>query len=627
MCSHSRFALLAAVIAAIVLLIGVTQTAVATTGNVRLTNDTASSGGYVSAYTLATGIPYTDDIIKECSISGGRQNEPAVAIDPRDTNVILGSSNDYCGVYQPFGSPTPSAIGPIWLGYYRSQNGGASFTSSLVPGYPGDTSPYAALAQIRTASSGDPVIAWDNHGRAFFASESSGDPAGTKKTFGDEWIATFDNPGGETGATVDDGKRFVGSVTVAKGSSAPNLLGKFTDKTSIEADRTGGRCDGNVYFAYSRFTGNQGSVAIYVSRSTDHGATWSTPAKISSAKDVQFPDIAVTGNGHIYVTWRVFAAQAGEEDSIQYAKSTDCGDTFAPSQTIRTIDANDAVDVAAPQPVPTSSANDDPLFNNGGIAAGSLARDCGDFGNACQSGYTFFRRDTQVRSTADQHDTSTETIYLVFDGTKAGTEVSTGTTYGTNGPGTAGQARTFFFRLNGATGAATAPRILSDPAAGHQVFPDISVDQGRLFAMWWDSRNDPAYSVTRPIGNDATGMTTASLDVYWTSSTNKGNSWSTAQQLTTVTTNPNFEQFSNRTIPFAGDYLWVSSIGGSAYAVWTDWRNTVAGADPREATTNDNDGVTADVLQCRTNTNGSWSGDRCPHAGGIDQNIYGSSLP
>src|SRR5438093_1198852 len=87
MSSHSRFALLAAVIAAIVLLIGVTQTAVATTGNVRLTNDTASSGGYVSAYTLATGIPYTDDIIKECSISGGRQNEPAAAIDPRDTNA------------------------------------------------------------------------------------------------------------------------------------------------------------------------------------------------------------------------------------------------------------------------------------------------------------------------------------------------------------------------------------------------------------------------------------------------------------------------------------------------------------------------------------------------------------
>jgi len=105
------------------------------------------------------------------------------------------------------------------LGYYRSENGGVSFQSSLVPGYPGDTSPYAVLAKVRTASAGDPVIAWDAHGRVFFGSESSGDPAGTAKTFGDEWVATFDNPAGENGATIDDGKRFRGSTIVAKGSA------------------------------------------------------------------------------------------------------------------------------------------------------------------------------------------------------------------------------------------------------------------------------------------------------------------------------------------------------------------------------------------------------------------------
>src|SRR5216683_1702933 len=128
--------------------------------NVRLTNDV--SGGYTSAYTLATGIPYTDTVLTECSIARGRQNEPAVAVDPRNTQVLIGSSNDYCGVYA--GSTTTFVpAGPIWLGYYRSENGGASFVSSLVPGYPGDTSPYADLAKIRTASSGDPVIAWDGH--------------------------------------------------------------------------------------------------------------------------------------------------------------------------------------------------------------------------------------------------------------------------------------------------------------------------------------------------------------------------------------------------------------------------------------------------------------------------------
>jgi len=47
-------------------------------------------------------------------------------------------------------------------------------------------------------------------------------------------------------------------------------------------------CDGNVYFSWSRFTGN-GGVGIYFSRSTDHGVTFSSPMKLSaSIQDVQF---------------------------------------------------------------------------------------------------------------------------------------------------------------------------------------------------------------------------------------------------------------------------------------------------------------------------------------------------
>jgi len=590
--------------------------------NVRLSHDDAT-GNYISLYTQNTpGSTYDDGVLRECRIARGRQNEPSGAMDPRNANVILGSSNDYCGVYQPFGATVQQPVGPIWLGYYRSQDGGATFQSTLVPGYPGDTSPYAALAHIRTAGSGDPVIAWDNHGRAFFGSESSDDPAGTKKTFGDVWVATFDNPGGETGATVNDGKRFVRSEIVARGSSAPNLLGKFNDKTAIEADRSGSSCDANVYFAYSRFTGN-GGVAIYFSRSTDHGATWSSPKKLSSATDVQFPDISVAGNGHVYVTWRTFMQKKHDTDSIQITKSTDCGATFAPPSTIATFVPNDAVDVADPQPTPAQANPDDPAGEEEPDASGSLARDCGDFDAACQSGYTFFRRDTQVRSTADQKSSS-EWIYLVYDATK-GAQVPTGTTYGTNGPGTAGQAATFFFRYNGATGEKSTPRVIDNQARGHQVFPDISADAGVLFAIWWDSRNDPQYSITRPIGNSATGMTVPSLDVFSSKSTNNGTTWSTGVILTTQPSNPNYEQFSNRTVPFAGDYLWVTNIGNAAYATWTDWRNTVAGTDPRERTAEDNDA--ADVKQCRTVSGGVWSGDLCPHAGGLDQDIYGAALP
>ena len=97
------------------------------------------------------------------------------------------------------------------------QDGGASFTSSLVPGYPDDTSPYADRAHVRTATAGDPVLAWDSHGRLFAGAEASDDPAGSKKTFGDVWVATFVNPDGPSGARVNDGKEFRRSVTVARG--------------------------------------------------------------------------------------------------------------------------------------------------------------------------------------------------------------------------------------------------------------------------------------------------------------------------------------------------------------------------------------------------------------------------
>src|SRR5437773_7831391 len=117
-------------------------------GNTRLTNDAFGLGGYVSDYTLVTGAPYTDSVLTACSQSRGRQNEPAVAVDPRNPQVIVGSSNDYCPVFQADG--TFLGLGDVWLGYYRSEDAGMSFVSSLVPGYQGDASAYATRAHVRT---------------------------------------------------------------------------------------------------------------------------------------------------------------------------------------------------------------------------------------------------------------------------------------------------------------------------------------------------------------------------------------------------------------------------------------------------------------------------------------------
>jgi hypothetical protein len=116
--------------------------------------------------------------------------------------------------------------------------------------------------------------------------------------------------------------------------------------------------------------------------------------------------------------------------------------------------------------------------------------------------------------------------------------------------------------------------------------------------------------------------------VFATRSLDGGASWDASTRISDVTTNPNYEQFDNRTVPFAGDYLWITSYGQFSYGTWTDWRDTVNGTDPRERP-EDEDRATADVRQCRTfdPATGAWTSDQCPHNGGIDQNIYGDYTP
>jgi hypothetical protein len=607
------------VIATSLALVCVVPAAQASPANARLTNDNSS---YVSDYRLVTGQPYTDAVLTACSQSRGRQNEPADAVDPRNTQVIVGSSNDYCGVFQASGAFL--GLGNVWLGYYRSENGGASFTSSLVPGYQGDQSPYAARAHVRTADSGDPVLAWDNHGRLFAGSESSVNAEKPTQTAGDVWVATYENPDGPVGATTNDGKEFVRSLDVAQGSAAP-AAGLFHDKTAIEVDRTGGACDGNVYFAWARFTGNIFSgpngfnSSVYFARSTDHGKTFSAPMKLTqTVHDIQFPDIAVTGDGHVYVTYRQFAdvRSNSKVDAIDYDVSTDCGASFSAPKMVQSFEPYDPTDL-----------------DNSGAVAGF----CGDFAFHCQSGYTFMRGGTQVRSTADQHDASHDYVYVVYDPSIPGTEVPSGTTYGSvtsedlpaqYHQNVGSQSGIYFFRLDGTTGAHTTPTLIDDPRGhgGLQRFPDISVDGGTMHALWWDSRNDPCYSPQRPIGNCADGSTVASLDAFGSSGSTATLAWSPSTRLSSVRSNPNWEQFGGRAFPFGGDYLYISSVGAFSYGVWTDWRDVVAGSDPREGGDADADG--ADVMQCRAqNADGSFGPDTCPYAGGLDQNIYGDVTP
>ena len=368
-----RFMMRALLVIAAMAMVCVGAISASTPGaDVRLTHD-ALDPGYVSAYTLATGTAYTDATLQECS----RCSRSAERARGRDRSA--GPGGDSRGLerllrrLQPNGYERtgPVAVGPIWLGYYRSEDGGAQlheFACSRLSGRHRRRT-RAARAGIRTASAGDPVIAWDSAGprvlRVRELGRSCRHAEDLRRRVGRavSYPATGPTRGRIPTASSSRARRWSRS-----GTSAPNLLGKFNDKTTIEADHNSdGRCDNNVYFSWSRFTGKCGGVGIYFVRSTDHGETFSQSNEVSQTiHDVQFPDIAITGNGDVYLFFRSFASGRGHEgDEIYFVKSTDCGATFTQPTVLTSFIRSDAKDESDPEAVPAQSRPDDPLFGEG----------------------------------------------------------------------------------------------------------------------------------------------------------------------------------------------------------------------------------------------------------------------
>jgi len=545
-------------------------------GNVRVTHDTGSA--YVSADQLAGG-SYTDATLTRCGVDRRMQNEPTLALDPRNPAVRTSGSNDYCTV------PTN---GDAWAGFYRSSDSGLTWADSLLPGYLHDGSTQGLASPVHQMTlggafaAGDPVQAWDTNGNVFFMGNNFnrgiGDGIVTRDNTGDVWVATY-APGNASDSTTD-GSHYVRTVILSTNTFG---LGSFNDKTGIQVDQTGSPFSGTVYAAWSDFHGF-GCNQINISRSTDHGATFSAPMKISgSICNNQGPNIAIGPAGQVYVSWFGQMSGAFGQNTralgAAFAASTDGGSSFSMANVVVPFDP----------------------FTSGAFA-GNGSRDCGDGPFACPSGQTFPRFDLAQPTIA----TDGGAIYMAFQVKLA-----------------SGQGQTQFVKsTNG--GATWSPAAAVDAqATGHQFFPWITASAGRLSVAYYDSRADADYAPNRAPCNSATGVGSACLGVWYSSSTDGGASWS-HQQLTDTLSNPNFEQFGGRRIPFIGDYIMVSAVGGSIAAVWTDSRNVVGAPDTSATSDQDGNDVAGDPETGGTCTS---SFNHCfDLTGGLDQNVYTANV-
>ncbi len=112
---------------------------------------------------------------------------------------------------------------------------------------------------------------------------------------------------------------------------------------AIDVDNSGGACDGTLYAAFGDLTSSSSSVNtadVYVSRSTNGGASWSTPVKVNDdglSNRIQFHPFLVVdqSNGQVVVAWHDARNDSNNRKVDYYvARSTDCGQTFSANQQV-----------------------------------------------------------------------------------------------------------------------------------------------------------------------------------------------------------------------------------------------------------------------------------------------------
>ncbi|HEY3183336.1 MAG TPA: sialidase family protein [Gaiellaceae bacterium] len=209
------------------------------------------------------------------------QAEVAVAVDPRDPNVLLGGSGSF---------ERSDRV-------YSSTDGGATWSSLPLPVGRG------------LCAFGDPAVTIDAAGRQYYAYL-----AGGCLDFDVKRVSLM------LATRPDAQSAWVARKPAIAGTSS------FNDKEAIAVDTAPASPHaGRLYLAWSRLSRPSGVFEIVVSRSDDAGATWSRAVRAggTGGPSQTYASVATGADGAVYVAWLTL------DQHVVFARSADGGDHFA----------------------------------------------------------------------------------------------------------------------------------------------------------------------------------------------------------------------------------------------------------------------------------------------------------
>jgi hypothetical protein len=244
----------------------------------------------------------TPCVLPNVRASGGTQpvNEDAMTVNPTDKRSLITAGNDYnCGSLQ---------------GIFVSTNKGNTWTRQCMTPLPG------------ASGLGDPVPAYDANGNAY--------------------IVGINQLGSGVGVIVVQKSTNNGTSFGAAAQAVPATLGAIADKPWLEADTSiSSPRKNNLYVSVTQFA-NSNDSQISVSNSTNGGATWTTKgvsARQTFPDVVQFSDLATGNDGTVYLTYMKCRANGptgdcgGTTATMLFQKSTDGGATWSSPVTMASV--------------------------------------------------------------------------------------------------------------------------------------------------------------------------------------------------------------------------------------------------------------------------------------------------
>jgi hypothetical protein len=288
-----------------------------------------------------------------------KQNEPSVAVDPANPDLVAAGANEEIDNLPCGGSDCSFTPGVGDSGVYLSFDGGQTWSQPSYTGLSGrsgvveQNGPIGALPNYEEAglvSEGDPTLqfgprpdarghfSWANGPRLYYGNLTSNLNAKHSATFaGFEAVAV---------SRTDD------LAAASRGSnaawSAPLIVTKqngalFSDKPAVWADNASSSAHfGSVYVCDIAFRSSQKELSspVMFARSTDGGVTFSAPNQLTQAagnpRQVgrQGCTIRTDSNGAVYVFWE---GAVGRQSVQMMDRSLDGGVKFERPRAIQSV--------------------------------------------------------------------------------------------------------------------------------------------------------------------------------------------------------------------------------------------------------------------------------------------------